>query len=352
MTTVPALLSVEAEHGRYAVRVNELVGAVLTRPSIDVAAATAVLERHWGLAGTFRTLPSERDRNFAVAVDGAERFVLKVANATEDLAFLDLQHRAMDRLAAAGVPCQRVVPTRAGPEIVDIGEPGRPSLARLLTWLPGRPLATIAPADRSVELVRDLGRVMGRTSAALAGFDHPAAHRPFQWSAEESLDVIAIHAPAVTDPRRATLLGAWRARLAQLNAVLPDLRHGVIHNDANDHNVLVADDGGSISGLLDLGDSVWSLVVNELAVAAAYAALATTDPISTIDAVRTGFEDVLPLADEERSILLELVALRLATSVALSAHQSLLDPGDPYLTVSEAPAWDLLERLATHEPVR
>jgi Ser/Thr protein kinase RdoA (MazF antagonist) len=332
--------------------VNELVGAVLTRPSINADRAAAVLRGSWGIDGALRSLPSERDRNFAVSVDGQDRFVLKISNGAEDRGFLDLQHRAMDRLASAGVPCQRAVPTRAGPEVVDIGDPGRPSFVRLLTWLPGRPLATIAPADRSAELVRDLGRVMGRTAAALAGFDHPAAHRPFQWSAEESLDVIAIHAPAVADPRRAALIGAWRARLAPLTALFPRLRHGVIHNDANDHNVLVADDGGSISGLLDLGDSIWSPVVNEVAVAAAYAALAAADPISIVDAVRTGFEDVLPLTGEERSILLELVALRLATSVALSAHQSALDPDDPYLTVSEAPAWDLLERLATDEPAR
>ena len=331
---------------------NDLVGAVLTRPSIDLAAATGVLERHWNLAGTLRPLPSERDRNFAVAVDGVDRFVLKVANATEDPAFLDLQHRAQDRLSGAGVPCQRVIPTAAGPEVVDIGTTDRPSLVRLLTWLPGRPLATIPPADRTEALLRDLGRVMGRTAAALAGFDHRAAHRPFQWSAEEGLDVIAAHAGAVVDPDRAALLGAWRERLAPLARAFPDLRHGVIHNDANDHNVLVTDDGASISGLLDLGDAIWSIVVNELAVAAAYTALATTDPLATIGHVRAGFEEALPLEPEEAAILVELVALRLATSVALSAHQSRLDPDDPYLTVSEAPAWALLARLLAIEPAR
>lgn len=330
---------------------NELVGAVLTRPSIDASAAADVLEQHWGLAGTLRSLPSERDRNFAVAIDGIDRFVLKIANSTEDPAFLDLQHRAMDRLAAAGVPCQRAIPTTAGPEVVDIGGPGRPSLARLLTWLPGRPLATISPATRSPELIRDLGRVMGRTAAALAGFDHPAAHRPFQWSAEAGIDVIAAHAPAVTDPARARLLVAWQDRLGPLAPALPPLRHGVIHNDANDHNVLVADDGASISGLLDLGDSIWSPLVTELAVAAAYAALQTEDPFATIEDVRRGFEEALRLADDERTILVELIALRLATSVALSAHQSRLDPDDPYLTVSEAPAWELLE-LLTSRPAR
>jgi Ser/Thr protein kinase RdoA (MazF antagonist) len=326
--------------------VSELVGAVLTRPSIEAPAAADVLERHWGLAGTLRSLPSERDRNFAVSIDGAERFVLKIANAAEDPAFLDLQHRALERLAAAGVPCQRVIPSRAGDEVVDIAGPDQRSLARLLTWLPGQPMASIAPASRSPELVRDLGRVMGRTVAALIGFDHPAAHRPFQWSAESGLGVIAGHAAAVTDPGRAALLASWQRRLAPLTALLPALRHGVIHNDANDHNVLVADDGASISGLLDLGDSIWSPLVTELAVAAAYAALQTEDPFATIDTVRAGFEEALPLADDERTILAELVALRLATSVALSAHQSGLDPDDPYLTVSEAPAWELLERLA------
>jgi Ser/Thr protein kinase RdoA (MazF antagonist) len=236
--------------------------------------------------------------------------------------------------------------------VVDVGDPDRRCLARLLSWLPGRPLATIPPAARSMSLLADLGRVMGRTVAALDGFDHPAAHRSFQWSAEDGLAVIAAHAPAVTDPVRAALLARWQRRLEPLASALPVLRHGVIHNDANDHNVLVADDGTSVSGLLDMGDSIWSALVNELAVAAAYAALDAADPFATIVTVRAGFEEAHPLVDDERSVLLELVALRLATSVALSAHQSGLDPDDPYLTVSEAPAWALLEGLATRGPIR
>jgi Ser/Thr protein kinase RdoA (MazF antagonist) len=68
--------------------------------------------------------------------------------------------------------------------------------------------------------------------------------------------------------------------------------------------------------------------------------------------VRRGFEEVLPLDAGERAILPELIGLRLATSVALSAHQSRLDPDDPYLTVSEAPAWRLLGRLASAEAGR
>ena len=327
--------------------VSELVGAVLTRPSLGLAEADDILRTQWFVAADLRPLPSERDRNFAVSIAGDDRFVLKISNATEDESFLELQHELMRRLAAAGVPCQLPVPAPATRrEILAIEDSGRRHLVRLLTWLPGRPLATIPPGDRSAALLGDLGHVMGRTAAALAGYDHPAAHRTFQWSAEDGLGVIAAHRPAVTDPRRAAVLDAWSDRFDELSAVLRGLRHAVIHNDANDHNVLVAADGDAISGLLDLGDAVWSVVVNELAVAAAYAALDAPDPVAVIETIRRGFEAVYPLHDDERAALPDLVALRLATSVALSAHQSRLDPDDPYLTVSEAPAWDLLERLA------
>jgi Ser/Thr protein kinase RdoA (MazF antagonist) len=332
--------------------VSDLVGAVLTRPTVDQEQGATILAEGWGIAGTLRALPSERDRNWAVALDGDDRFVLKVSNATEDPAFLELQHAAMARLAAAGVPCQLPVPTPDGRDLLSVrpDPAGPPLLVRVLTWLPGRPLATVPAADRSRALIVDLGRVLGRTARALDGFDHPAAHRRFQWEAGRGLAVIAAHADAVTDPLRAALLARWQARLAALADALPGLRHGVIHNDANDHNVLADETGTRITGLLDLGDAVWSVVANELAVGAAYAALDADDPLAVVAAVRSGFEAELPLTDPEREVLAELVALRLATSVALSAHQSRLDPGDPYLTISEAPAWALLERLAAVEP--
>ena len=335
---------------RYALVVSDRVGAVLTRPRLEIEEAHAILGRHWGIDGELRPLPSERDRNFAVSVDGHDRFVLKLSNATEDPAFLDLQHRAMARLVEAGVPCQVPVLTIDGREVVDVGRGDTPTLARLLTWLPGRAFVTIAAADRSRELLHDLGRVMGRTATALGTFDHPAAHRVFQWDAERGLDVIATHAPAVGDPDRAALLARWIERLGALGEAMPRLRHGVIHNDGNDHNVLVDDDGRSVTGLLDLGDAVHSVVLNELAVPAAYAAFGAEDPLAVIAAVHTGFEETCPLLAEELPWLVEMVALRLATSVAMSAHQSLLDPEDAYLTVSEASAWELLEALIDIDP--
>jgi Ser/Thr protein kinase RdoA (MazF antagonist) len=331
--------------------VTDLVGAVLTRPSIDAGSAGGLLESTWGIRGELRQLPSERDRNFAVRVDGTDRFVLKVSNLAEDPAFLELQHAAMRILAAAGVPCQEPLRSMGGETVVQWSPaPGaEPLLARVLTWLPGRPLSAVPPSARSDGLLEDLGATMGRAAGALASFDHPAAHRTFQWAAEQAFDVVAAHAGAVRDGARAALIDRWQGRLVTLRDIFPALRHGVIHNDANDNNVLVADDGASISGLLDLGDAVHSVTVNELAVAAAYAALDAPDPLAVVASVRRGFERELPLTAAESAVVLDLVALRLCTSVALSAHQSQLAPDDAYLTISERPAWELmaiLERAA------
>lgn len=315
-------------------------------------AAAALMRASWGIDGELRPLPSERDRNFAVRVDGADAFVLKVSNRAEDPAFVEMQHAALVILGAAGVPCQRALESETGTAIVRwspaAGE--EPLLVRVLTWLPGTPLADVPPHARPNALLEDLGATMGRAAGALAEFDHPAARRVFQWDARRGLGVIDAHATAVDDPERAALLGHWRARLDHLRDVLPALGESVIHNDANDHNVLVADDRMSVSGLLDLGDAIRSVTVNELAVAAAYAALGAPDPLAVIAAVRAGFERVLPLTIDEAAVVVDLVALRLLTSVSLSAHQARLAPGDPYLTISEAPAWNLLARLADELP--
>ncbi len=333
--------------------VTDLVGAVLTRPSLDVDEAARLLEDAWDIRGDLRPLPSERDRNFAVRVGGRDAFVLKISNLAEEPAFLEMQHAAMAILLDAGVPCQEPIPSVAGASIVrwSVSRAGEPLLARLLRWLPGRPLADVPPAMRSTGLLEDLGATMGRSARALARFDHPAAHRAFQWDAQRGLEVVASHASAVVDDERAALLARWRVRLAGLAGELPSLRHGVIHNDANDHNVLVADGEERISGLLDFGDMVHSITVNELAVAAAYAALDAPGTRSRSSRPSSADSSASSRSCPSRpSVVLDLVALRLCTSVALSAHQSRLAPGDAYLTISERPAWELLATLEAAVP--
>ena len=105
-----------------------------------------------------------------------------------------------------------------------------------------------------------------------------------------------------------------------------------------------------MSGLLDFGDMHHGLLVAEPAVAAAYALLGQEDPLAAAAAVVGGYHAAFPLEEEEIRHLFALVSARLAVSVTTSAMRATRAPGDPYVTVSEAPAWEALERLDRVHP--
>ena len=54
--------------------------------------------------------------------------------------------------------------------------------------------------------------------------------------------------------------------------------------------------------------------------------------------------------NSEIAALYTLIGTRLAVSVTNSAYRQTLKPADPYVTISEAPAWEALERLAKIHP--
>src|SRR5262249_10503403 len=127
------------------------------------------------------------------------------------------------------------------------------------------------------------------------------------------------------------------------------LRKSVIHGDANDHNVLggpARDPPRQVVSVIDFGDMVETATLCELAIAAAYAALGTREPLAAAAAVVRGYHAAFPVAEDELGHLHTLIGLRLAVSVTNSALRKARKPDDPYVTISEAPAWAALERLA------
>ncbi len=306
----------------------------------------------YGIAAAARPLPGEYDDNFhLVAADGAA-FVLKVMHPEREPALIDAQCQALAHLAlhAPELALPRVRPTLAGERFTTAEAAGAARLVWLLGYVPGRVLAEARP--RPPELLRGLGRLLGRMDAALAGFDHPAAHRELKWDlaragwARQLLGCIA-------NPARRALAERALERYDALAPALPGLRQSVIHGDANDYNVLVSAPGEwppRALSLIDFGDIMHSATVGELAIGAAYAALGQPDPLAAIAEVAAGYHAELPLHEPEIAALFTLVCARLAVSVVNSAQRAALLPDDPYVTISEAPAWALLERLDAIHP--
>ncbi len=122
---------------------------------------------------------------------------------------------------------------------------------------------------------------------------------------------------------------------------------GVIYNDANDYNVLVDSAGTRVVSFLDLGDVVHSSTICDLAIAIAYAMLDKPDPIAAAAEVLAGYHQVRPLSEPETDALYTLAGARLCASVCNAANQARQAPGNDYLNISNRPAWDLLETLAS-----
>jgi Ser/Thr protein kinase RdoA (MazF antagonist) len=93
----------------------------------------------------------------------------------------------------------------------------------------------------------------------------------------------------------------------------------VIHNDANDYNVLVEPDGkwrNRVSGVIDFGDMVFSYTIGEVAIACAYAMLNKADPLAAAASIVAGYHQNRPLAEQELDVLFDLICMRLCMSVS------------------------------------
>ena len=309
---------------------------------------------HFGVAATATLLPGERDRNFLLCTGAGERSVLKISHAGEARALLELQNEVLDHLAAQApdLRLSRVVRSLAGAGIVELtGPTGARHFVRLLTWVDGRMMADVSPHD--ITLLESLGETLGAVDRALSGFSHPAARRALKWDLAAA-GWVRPHIGTVADPARRGLVERLFALYdREVVPALGRLRRSIIYNDANDHNVVVEATGPwprRVAGVIDFGDLVESITVAEPAIGAAYAMLGKPDPLAAAATVVAGYHRLHPLHDEELALLYPLICARLCVSVVNSAIQRSAVPDNTYLTISERPAWELLERLDAVPP--
>ena len=315
-------------------------------------AVEALLKSAYGIVGTIHLLAGEYDLNFRVE-SGERCYLLKVMRRACDPALVEMQYLALEALAAGrpDLPLQRLIRTRGGAATVTfVDDEGGERLAWLLSFLPGRVLADVRP--HTSVLLAEIGAVLGQIDATLLGFEHSACERDLKWDLRQA-GWIRAALDAIEDAGRRALVARIADRFSDVIAPRLDaLRRGVIHGDANDYNLLVAYEGSGqrLTGLLDFGDMCRTALVGEPAIAATYAMMGQTEPFAAAEAVVAGYHRSLPLQDEELTLIFPLILTRLAVSVVNSALAKRERPDDPYVTISEAPAWRLLEQLHDYDP--
>ncbi|UCH09524.1 MAG: aminotransferase class III-fold pyridoxal phosphate-dependent enzyme [Fidelibacterota bacterium] len=325
--------------------------ALTARPSLKLEDIQKHIRDQYGLSGTLQPLPAEWDQNFRLDAGDAGTYIIKIANAISGTELLEFQNAVIDWLAEhwSFSANPHVVKTLAGESISTVHVAGQESFRlRVLTYLPGQPLASIS--RRTTQLLDTLGFVLGDLDKCLADFEHPAMDRDLPWDLRRA-EWISGHTHRIPDIKQRgiverTLL-QFRARITPLLAELPI---SVIHNDANDENVLLEKDPAGdwqVSGLLDFGDMLRTCTVSELAIACAYAIFGMEDPLTVIARITRGYHRAHQLSEAEIRVLFPLLCTRLCVSVTTSAIAAQEDPDNDYRRISEKQAWETLERLET-----
>ena len=335
-------------------KIHRMIPEARVAHPVTESEATRLAREIFRLDVSAKSLPGEYDDNFHLTVVDGREFVLKIMHPAREQSFVEMQCQALQHLArrAPQLSLPRVCPTLSGDAFtVATLSDGTKRLVWLLTYVPGPVLAKVNP--HSPELLRGLGEFLGQLDAALRDFSHPAVHRELKWDLARA-GWIRDYLHHIGDSAQRALVEKFLA-LYELEVVpaLPSLRRSVVYGDANDYNVLVSPawpQPRRVVSVIDFGDMHYGLTMSEVAIAAAYSMLGENDPLSAASAVVAGYHGVFPLSEDEISQLYALIAMRLAVSVTNSAHRKSLVSGDPYVTVSEAPAWEALEKVAAIHP--
>lgn len=303
------------------------------------------LRTHWGITADLTRLDGEYDLNYLAETPDGAGYVLKAMRPDCPVWLVEMQVEAMAHIAQRDptVPIPRVVSSVSGADVLSLpNEAGQTRLVWLIGRLPGRCYAQVEP--KTMPLIRQLGDVLGRTAHAMQDFSHPRLERDFKWDLMRA-GWIAEHLDSIVDPQRRGLLSSALKAFDAIGPTLQALPQQAIHNDANDYNILV--DGGpgqsSISGLIDFGDMCIGPRICDLAIAAAYIVLETPDSDRALEALVAGYHDASPLTGTELDLLWALIRMRLAVSVVNSDLMAIETPDDPYVVISQAPAWRFLE---------
>ncbi len=307
----------------------------------------------YGLQGTLKQLPGELDFNYQLTLKDGTRYTFKIANPNEKKENLEFQNALMLHLLSKqlGLEIPQVIFSLEGQLITSIvDKEGKNRFTRLLSWVDGRPFATVNP--HTPALLTGLGNLCGKLNAALQDFDHEAAHRFIKWDLAQS-DWIKPHWDNEKDADKKQIFDHFIA--LHENVVKPlekYLPKSVIYNDMNDYNVLVSHDleNPRVPGVIDFGDAVYTHRINELAIALAYSIMHKPDPLQAARYIIKGHHHVCPLAADELQALFPLIGMRLLISVTCSRLNKADEPDNVYLQISDKASWELLNKLKAVSP--
>lgn len=342
--------------------------------NLNAADALILVQQHWQITGLISELPSYADRNFKISSpDGT--YVFKIANPNWSYADLDIENAALLHLekTCPDLALPQVIISQQGLHIIPLLLPTSDDISiaepknqlchmRLLTFVEGEVYAKVAqdPTVNLHELETSLGVAIGKLDRGLKDFEHTAMNRFVDWSIS-NLPTLENEIEHIEDLHLRQLVAHHTKHFAQHEATWKSqLPMAVIHNDANDFNVIVAREAMPVSrtntnkvevnAIIDFGDMCRHLRVVDLAITIVYALQHADEPKriqECILSILRGYQAVHPLTQAELLALPALILARLSQSVLMATRAYRKNPENTYIMVSQVGVRRLLKQFDT-----
>jgi len=318
--------------------------------SFIIQEAEVFANKYYNIIAQGSLLNGYDEQNFLLTNNNGEKFIMKIANDSHNIHFLDAQVKIINHLSESELSrnFQHLILNTEGEPITKIIVEEINYYIRVLTYLEGT--FWIDQSNNNEKLYCNLGSFLGKMDRSLENFSHPAMHRHYTWDISTAADANKkLHHINNHEVRR--IVGYFLMQFE--TEVLPEissLHHIYAHNDANDYNVLIDQD--KIVGLIDFGDMVYTARINNVAVACTYAMLNTIDPLQAAEKVVQGYHEICKLSEKELGLLYHLIAGRLCISLTQSAFNASKDSNNEHHFITEKPALELLYKLMEVSPIK
>ena len=306
-------------------------------PSFTIDEVDDVLHHHLELQSIsdLKELYSDRDQNFLFS-NNSKKYILKIFNHAEDISVIKLQLDAVNYISKKSV---NILLPNIKESIVEIRKSGKIFRAIVYEYIEGY---FFYEKISDEEQYQKLGKFIGKISSALVGFQNSGSKRIFEWDVQ-NIDLIYQRIKYINSRKDKNIVKHFLDEYE--NNVIPNkhkLRMSIIHNDCNDHNIIV-NEQKNLLGIIDFGDMVYSFQVLEPAVCMAYLALNKKNIRDVLFTFLKGYQSYFSLQKIEIKCIIYMVCIRLCITVTMAAWRKSIFPNNTYLTISESSAWATLK---------
>jgi Ser/Thr protein kinase RdoA (MazF antagonist) len=221
----------------------------------------------------------------------------------------------------------RIVRTLSGRDRGVIrSEDGSEACLRVVTWLSGKLLSDV---DVTREIAARFGKRLAELDIALKDFSHAGETQSLLWDSQRAGELRGLLGYVNDRAAKDSVENVLDDFDSRVKPVLLELPQQVIHNDANDGNILL-NGRDEISGIIDFGDMMKAPRVVDLATAASY--LRTDgDPLELIEPFVAAYRQKNALLEAELDVLFDLIRTRLSTTLTFMYWRlAARDVDDPY----------------------